>query len=146
MLYGRTAARPSRCAAAASARCPRWRKCSGNFPPDRRFVFNFKSKDPRDADALLAAFSRAGVKPDDKYSYYGHPRVTDRLKQLVPGAWTFFKQEIRACMTDYVEIGWTGYVPENCRNTTVVIPLNYQWAIWGWPTDSLTGWRRTTPR
>jgi glycerophosphoryl diester phosphodiesterase len=101
--------------------------------PDTRLVFNFKSKDPRDADALVAAFARAGVKPGDKYSYYGHPRVTERLTQLVPGAWTFFKQEMRACMTDYVKIGWTGYVPENCRNTTVVVPLNYQWAIWGWP-------------
>jgi glycerophosphoryl diester phosphodiesterase len=73
------------------------------------------------------------VKPDEKYSYYGHPRVTNRLKQLVPGAWTFFKGEIRACMVDYMKIGWTGYVPETCRNTTVVVPLNYQWAIWGWP-------------
>jgi glycerophosphoryl diester phosphodiesterase len=101
--------------------------------PDARLVFNFKSKDSRDADALVAAFARAGVKPDEKYSYYGHPRVTNRLKQLVPGAWTFFKGEIRACMVDYMKIGWTGYVPETCRNTTVVIPLNYQWAIWGWP-------------
>jgi glycerophosphoryl diester phosphodiesterase len=40
---------------------------------------------------------------------------------------------MRACMMDYVKVGWTGYVPESCRNTTVAIPLNYQWAIWGWP-------------
>jgi glycerophosphoryl diester phosphodiesterase len=101
--------------------------------PNTPLVFNFKSKDPRDADALLAAFQRAGVKPDESYGYYGHPRVTARLKKLVPEAWTFFKQDIRACMTDYVKIGWTGYVPDSCRNATVIVPLNYQWAIWGWP-------------
>lgn len=101
--------------------------------PTTRLVFNFKSRDPRDADALVAAFARAGVKMDDKYGYYGHPRVTARLRALVPGAWTFGKAEFRACLTDYLKVGWTGFVPRSCRDTTVAVPLNYQWAIWGWP-------------
>jgi glycerophosphoryl diester phosphodiesterase len=101
--------------------------------PDVPLVFNFKSKDPRDADLLLAAFARAGTKVGEKHSFYGHPAVTDRLKSRVPGAWVYGKQQMRACMMDYVKVGWTGYVPESCRNTTVAIPLNYQWAIWGWP-------------
>jgi glycerophosphoryl diester phosphodiesterase len=101
--------------------------------PTIGLVFNFKSKDPGDADALVAAFRRAGVKIDGKYSFYGHPRVTRRLKQLVPGAWTWFKQDLKACLADYLKFGWSGFVPGSCRNTTVAIPLNYQWAIWGWP-------------
>ena len=100
--------------------------------PTIRLVFNFKSRDPRDADALVAAFRRAGVKIDHKYSFYGHPRVTRRLKQLVPGAWTWFKQDMRACLVDYLKFGWSGFVPASCHDTTVAIPLNYQWAIWGW--------------
>jgi glycerophosphoryl diester phosphodiesterase len=101
--------------------------------PTTRLAFNFKSKDPRDADGLVAAFARAGMKIDDKYSFYGHPRVTQRLGRLVPGAWTYGKQQMSSCMTDYVKLGWSGFVPESCRNTTVAVPLNYQWAIWGWP-------------
>jgi glycerophosphoryl diester phosphodiesterase len=101
--------------------------------PRMRLFFNFKSKDPRDADALVAAFRRAGVEIDGKFAFYGHPRVTARMKQLVPGAWTFWKGDMRACLTDYVKFGWTSFVPESCRNTTVAVPLNYQWAIWGWP-------------
>ncbi len=101
--------------------------------PRMRLFFNFKSKDPRDADALVAAFRRAGVEIDDKHVFYGQPPVTRRLKQLVPGAWTFWKEEMRACLTDYVKFGWTSYVPESCRNKIVAVPLNYQWAIWGWP-------------
>jgi glycerophosphoryl diester phosphodiesterase len=101
--------------------------------PTTRLVFNFKSRDPNDADALVAAFARAGVKMDEKYSFYGDPRVTARVRALVPGAWTFGKAEIRSCLTDYLKVGWTGYVPKSCRNTTVAVPLNYQWAIWGWP-------------
>jgi glycerophosphoryl diester phosphodiesterase len=101
--------------------------------PRMRLFFNFKSKDPRDAHALVAAFRRAGVGIDGKYVFYGHPAVTRRLKRLVPGARTFWKAEMKACLTDYVKFGWTSYVPESCRNTIVAVPLNYQWAIWGWP-------------
>jgi glycerophosphoryl diester phosphodiesterase len=99
----------------------------------KRLIFNFKSKDPRDADALLAAFARAGREIDGRQSFYGHPRVTARLKSQVPQARTFWKDEMRACLTDYVKFGWTSFVPASCRNTTVAVPLNYQWAIWGWP-------------
>jgi glycerophosphoryl diester phosphodiesterase len=101
--------------------------------PRMRLIFNFKSKDPRDADALVAAFRRAGVEMDGKYGFYGHPAVTRRLKQLVPGAWTWWKEDMKACLKDYVKFGWTSYVPASCRNTTVAVPLNYQWMIWGWP-------------
>ena len=101
--------------------------------PRMRLFFNFKSKDPSDADALVAAFGRAGVEIDGKFGFYGHPAVTGRMKQLVPGAWTFGKEEMKACLTDYVKFGWTSYIPKSCHNTTVAIPLNYQWAIWGWP-------------
>jgi glycerophosphoryl diester phosphodiesterase len=101
--------------------------------PRMRLFFNFKSKDPGDADALVAAFRRAGVEFDGKYVFYGHPAVTARLKQLVPGASTFWKEGMRTCLTDYVKWGWTSVVPETCRNTVVAVPLNYQWTIWGWP-------------
>lgn len=101
--------------------------------PQTGLVFNFKSRNPRDADGLLAAFQRAGVAVDSKYSFYGHPQVISRLRQRVPGAWTWWKGDMKACLVDYMTVGWSGYVPENCRNTTVALPLNYQWAIWGWP-------------
>jgi glycerophosphoryl diester phosphodiesterase len=101
--------------------------------PRMRLFINFKSRDPRDADALVAAFRRAGIEIDGKYIFYGHPRVTDRMKQLVPGVSTFWKEGMKTCLTDYVKWGWTSFVPETCRNTVVAVPLNYQWAIWGWP-------------
>jgi glycerophosphoryl diester phosphodiesterase len=101
--------------------------------PRMRLFFNFKSKDPGDADTLVAAFRRAGIEIDGKYVFYGHPAVTGRMKQLVPGASTFWKEGMKTCLTDYVKWGWTSFVPETCRNTVVAVPLNYQWAIWGWP-------------
>ena len=104
-----------------------------NAFPTLPLVINFKSKDPRDADVMLDAFERAGKKVDRKYSFYGHPNVLKRLKSRVPNAWTWYKDEMKACLKDYVKLGWTGFVPESCHDTTVAVPLNYQWAIWGWP-------------
>ena len=101
--------------------------------PTIRLVFNFRSGDPGDADALVAAFRRAGVPIGAKYSFYGDSAVTQRLRKLVPGVWAYGKEEIRGCLEDYVRIGWISYVPASCRDTTVAVPLERQWTIWGWP-------------
>jgi glycerophosphoryl diester phosphodiesterase len=102
--------------------------------PRMRLIFQFKSKDPADADVLLAALRRGGAAvDDDRFGFYGDPAVVRRVKQLEPSAWAFTVQDTKACLTDYVKFGWTSYVPASCRNTTVMVPLNYQWAIWGWP-------------
>jgi glycerophosphoryl diester phosphodiesterase len=101
--------------------------------PGARIVFVFKSRDPADADALVAAFRRAGVPIDDRYGFQGNPAVTGRLKQLVPGAWVIDAGAAKACLKAYLKSGWTGFVPAACRGTTVVVPLNYRWTLWGWP-------------
>lgn len=101
--------------------------------PRTRIVFTFKSKDPVDADALVAAFRRAGVTIDDRFGFQGAAEIGRRLRALVPGAWFIDKEGPKACLTDYLKTGWTGFTPASCRNTTVVVPLNYRWALWGWP-------------
>jgi glycerophosphoryl diester phosphodiesterase len=106
--------------------------------PTIRLIFNFRSEDPRDADALVAAFGRASVKIDDKYGFYGHPGVTARLKRLVPSAWIPFEPKMSACLDDYLKFGWSGFLPASCRDTNVAIPLHSQWTIWGWPNRFLS--------
>lgn len=101
--------------------------------PGTPLIVTFKSQDPADADAFVAAVRRAGQQVDGRFGFSGDPAVADRLKKLVPRAWIFGKATIKACLTDYLKLGWTGYVPETCRDTTVAIPLNYQWMVWGWP-------------
>ena len=96
-------------------------------------LFNFKGSDPREADLLAAAFRRAGVAIGPDHGFYGDERVLARMRQIAPAAWIFSKARAKACLTDYVKLGWTGHVPESCHDTTVGVPLNYQWAVWGWP-------------
>lgn len=30
-------------------------------------------------------------------------------------------------------LGWSGYVPEACRDTSLLIPVNIAPWLWGWP-------------
>ena len=98
-----------------------------------RLIFNFRSDDPRAADYLLADFAKAGVKIDDRFSFYGAPAPLARLKSQVPNAWTFSKSEAGTCMADYAKFGWLGLVPESCRDRSIGLPIDNQWTIWGWP-------------
>ena len=101
--------------------------------PTQRLIFHFKTRDPSDADALAAAFQRSGMPIHDKIAFYGPRPVLDRMRRHAPKAWMFDPSGVKACSMDYLRWGWTGSTPESCRGATLMIPLNYQWAVWGWP-------------
>ena len=97
-------------------------------------MFNFKSKDPAEADLLareLASARRDPVKLRD--GFYGHSGPIDRIRKIYPDAWAWSIDGAKKCSKDYVLTGWTGVVPESCRNGTISIPINYQSLFWGWP-------------
>ncbi len=98
-------------------------------------LFNFKSKDAGEADqlfAILHASGRDSAKLGD--AFYGAEAPVKRMRELLPNNWSFnLKREAMACSKDYVTYGWTGIVPASCRNGVLAIPINYQWAFWGWP-------------
>ncbi|WP_054589248.1 glycerophosphodiester phosphodiesterase family protein [Sphingopyxis macrogoltabida] len=103
--------------------------------PVHPILFNFKSKDGAEADqlfAILKASGRDSAKIGD--AFYGAEAPVKRMRQLLPANWSFdLKTGAMACSKDYVTWGWTGIVPESCRNGVIAIPVNYQWAFWGWP-------------
>ncbi|NJM50868.1 MAG: glycerophosphodiester phosphodiesterase [Sphingomonadales bacterium] len=107
--------------------------------PDQPLLFNFKSKDESEADQLLAILKASGR--DYKRigdAFYGGPNPVRRIRKLAPGNWTFnLKGEAKQCTMDYALYGWTGIVPESCRGSVLAVPINYQWAFWGWPNRTI---------
>ena len=102
--------------------------------PNTPILFNFKSKDPREADQLAAALKAARRNVVERRdAFYGAAGPVERIRQFYPKAWAWSMDEAKACTKDYVMTGWTSIVPESCRNGTIMVPLNYQWAFWGWP-------------
>lgn len=101
--------------------------------PQTPLIVSFKGSDPAAADALVAAFQSAGVAIAPSYGFRGDAAVTGRLRQLVPGAWIIDAGASQACFGDYLTLGWAGIVPASCRDTTIVVPLDRRWILWGWP-------------
>jgi glycerophosphoryl diester phosphodiesterase len=108
--------------------------------PGKRLLINFKSKDPAEADAIADAFRRAGVTIGDTYAFYGgSERLRARMRRLAPQAWIF---DARACSLAYLKWGWTGHVPDACRNDAIGVPVNLRHLAWGWPDLFLARMRR----
>jgi glycerophosphoryl diester phosphodiesterase len=103
--------------------------------PTTPLLFNFKSKNPREADQLYAILQAAGRDSETiGDAFYGGPRPVARMRQLLPNNWSFAtKAEVMKCTKEYVAYGWTGIIPASCHGTGIGIPVNYQWAFWGWP-------------
>ncbi len=102
--------------------------------PSTSILFNFKSRNPREADLLAAALKAAKRDVESRHdAFYGAKGPVDRIKRHFPKAWAWSMEDAKACTKDYVLTGWTTAVPQSCRNGTLMVPLNMQWLMWGWP-------------
>ncbi len=101
--------------------------------PGKRFLINYKSNDPAEADLLDAYLNRIGEGHDPRLSAYGGDRPVARTQVLRPEMRPFSKASLKACGYRYIALGWTGYMPKQCRNTTLYLPANMTWMVWGYP-------------
>jgi glycerophosphoryl diester phosphodiesterase len=64
---------------------------------------------------------------------YGGDRSMDALSEALPDFRVMGRRQYRACLLDYLKFGWTGATPDACRNTIILVPMNYAFLLWGWP-------------
>jgi glycerophosphoryl diester phosphodiesterase len=99
--------------------------------PDTLLIFSLA--EPRDADALVADFGRAGMAIGARHGFAGSPAALARLRQLTPNGWTIDPAASEACLSGYRAKGWLGLVPAECNGVTVIVPRRGEWTFWGWP-------------
>jgi glycerophosphoryl diester phosphodiesterase len=99
----------------------------------QRLLFHVRTEDPAAADALLAAFAAARVEPGAQHMLLAPPAVAERMRALGSAVTILDAQASEACFTDYRATGWTGIVPDSCRETLLAVPTTDRWMIWGWP-------------
>lgn len=46
---------------------------------------------------------------------------------------TLSRASLTQCIARYAALGWSGYVPDACRQGTLLIPINIAKWMWGWP-------------
>lgn len=93
----------------------------------------FDLADPAAAEALVAAFGRAGKSIGPLNGFAGAPAALARLRQLTPNGWLLDAHASAACLAGYRRWGWLGIVPGDCRGVTLHLPYDGSWTLWGWP-------------
>ncbi len=101
--------------------------------PDGRFAINIKSNDFAEGEALAATL--AGLSPARRAQLivYGADRPVRRLRERLPEMRVLTKGAMKDCLVRYIAYGWTGIVPDACRNTALLLPVNIAPYLWGWP-------------
>lgn len=99
-------------------------------------LFTFTGSDPRAADRLAADLKTVGrdpVESRDAFFAMAEAGPLARIRTLFPQAWAFSAERARACTAAYRTSGWFGILPAECRGGTMMIALDRQKSLAGWP-------------
>lgn len=107
--------------------------------PGEKFLVNYKSNEEREGDMLADLLKTHPEWRDEIWGVYGGRPPTYRARDLIgPNSVgtplvAFATRDVMNCLVQYLALGWTGYVPDPCRNTAIMVPVNLAWLAWGWP-------------
>lgn len=101
--------------------------------PDGQFLINFKSNRGSEGVRLARLLAENPTYTAQIFGTYGgSPPVAEMLEAMpnIPG---FDRDRVTACLSRYIAFGWSGHMPEACRNTLILLPQNVAPFLWGWP-------------
>jgi glycerophosphoryl diester phosphodiesterase len=103
--------------------------------PDKRFLIHIKSKDANEGTKLAERLKTLPAEQLKGLIVYGSDIPVDVVRSALAGTGirVMGKRSVLRCLGTYIGVGWSGYVPADCRNTIVLVPINYAWLLWGWP-------------
>jgi glycerophosphoryl diester phosphodiesterase len=52
---------------------------------------------------------------------------------ILPRLRTTSLETEKGCLIGYEALGWLGYVPRDCRNSLLIVPVEFAPWLWGWP-------------
>lgn len=101
--------------------------------PNKQLLINVKSRDPSEGEKLAAVLGDLPAKRQRQIMVYGGDEPIDAIRRLMPDIKTISRSSIKSCLIGYIGYGWTGLVPQACRNAVVLVPINVAPWLWGWP-------------
>jgi glycerophosphoryl diester phosphodiesterase len=101
--------------------------------PDKRLLINVKSDDPAEGDMLAARLAQLAPERRALLAAYGGERPMARLRDKLPDLPVMSQTGLKRCLLRYIGMGWSGMIPEACRNSIVLLPVNIAPWIWGYP-------------
>jgi glycerophosphoryl diester phosphodiesterase len=102
--------------------------------PGARFLINFKSREAREGDMLAALVAGHPEWRGSVWGVYGGDEPTTRAAELLgEDLKNWSRRGLSDCLGRYIAFGWSGRMPDACKDTTVMIPVNVAPWLWGWP-------------
>ena len=101
--------------------------------PDRRFLINIKSDDPREGTLLAATLAQLAPEQRARLMVYGGGTAIDAFRRTLPDIRVLRTEGVIGCLLRYAGLGWSGHVPAACANTLFMVPANYAPYVWGYP-------------
>ncbi|WP_417309816.1 hypothetical protein [Devosia sp.] len=106
-------------------------------PADGRYLINFKSRESREGDMVAERLAAHPEWRDAVWGVYGGDAPTYRTKALLaddgkPLA-AYGTRQVKDCLMQYAALGWSGFMPDACKDSVVMVPINLTLLAWGWP-------------
>jgi len=101
--------------------------------PDRTLLRHLKTDRPEDGDRLADLLSTRPPPELPLRLVYGGGRAVARVVERLPQVQSIEKSRIKACAMRYLAVGWTGWIPSDCRDTVMALPVDGARWMWGWP-------------
>jgi glycerophosphoryl diester phosphodiesterase len=101
--------------------------------PGKRFLIHIKSRDGDEGRKLAARLAALPAEARARLTIYGHDTPLAALRGVLPDIRVASRGALVQCLSRYLGLGWSSYVPAACRNTLVLLPMNYAGLMWGWP-------------
>ena len=101
--------------------------------PERKFWLNLKDNDKRSFDVLYTYISNIRSASSSKTLIITSSKGIDWFRRKDSSVRVASVSSVKNCGIDYLLIGWTGVVPESCKNTTLLIPPSMTKYFWGYP-------------
>ena len=101
--------------------------------PDRRFLVNIKSNDPEEGRMLAERIGALPPARRELIQVYGGGTAIATFRAALPDVTVLGTDGARRCLLRYGLLGWSGYMPEDCRSTLFMLPANFGPWVWGFP-------------
>lgn len=101
--------------------------------PDKGFLIDIKGNEPSDGRVLAERLAQLSPQQRSLLMAYGRDAPVDALRAVLPEIKAMSRARLKRCLLTYLGVGWTGWVPNSCRNTMLVVPVTHAHWLWGWP-------------
>lgn len=104
--------------------------------PTQRFLVQMK--DGRSAGPNLVSYiDKRNPDAWSRIALFADTPATMAAKALRPDIRVIHDRRAAKCTLTYAALGWTGYIPQACRDGTIIVAMNARALAWGWPSRFL---------